>query len=94
MGGSASTQAEEEDHQKNELKKEEGNPDNKKLEANDDFKGPSDESNRKTTDCFCLLMLAAAWFSMTMVGFVVCGLIESESLPAGDPAKLTHASKC
>jgi hypothetical protein len=95
MGGSASTQAEEEDEQAKELTKEKDNPDNKKMEADaDTFKGPSDESKRKTTDIICLLMIMAAWFSMTIVGFVVCGVIPSEDLPAGNPAKLTHASEC
>ena len=90
---SSSTKEEEEDQQNKELDKEKDNPDNKKMEADDNFKGPSDESNRRCTDFICLLMLMAAWFSMTMVGFVVCGVIDSPDLPAGNPAKLTHASE-
>ena len=30
------------------------------------------------------------WFCLTIVGFIVCGVIESEDLPPGNPAKLTH----
>ena len=30
------------------------------------------------------------WFCLTVVGFIVCGVIESDDLPPGNPAKLTH----
>lgn len=52
--------------------------------------GPSDPSKRKTTDCLCVILIAAMWFSLTIIGFIVCGVIESADLPPGDPAKLTH----
>jgi hypothetical protein len=52
--------------------------------------GPSDPSKRKTTDCLCVILIAAMWFSLTVIGFIVCGVIESDDLPPGNPAKLTH----
>lgn len=33
--------------------------------------------------------LIAAWFCMTIVGFIVCGVIKDKNLPGGDPAKLS-----
>eukprot|EP00615_Pteridomonas_danica_P002292 CAMPEP_0114348570 /NCGR_PEP_ID=MMETSP0101-20121206/14815_1 /TAXON_ID=38822 ORGANISM="Pteridomonas danica, Strain PT" /NCGR_SAMPLE_ID=MMETSP0101 /ASSEMBLY_ACC=CAM_ASM_000211 /LENGTH=509 /DNA_ID=CAMNT_0001486577 /DNA_START=42 /DNA_END=1568 /DNA_ORIENTATION=+ len=90
MGSTTSTHEEEESHQNKELEKEKEHPDNKKLEGSDEFKGPSDPKNRHTTDCLCTLLILAMWFSMTVIGFIVCGVIQSDSLPAGDPRKLTH----
>jgi len=89
MGGSSSKE-EEEGSQKKELEKEKDHPDNKKLEGNADFKGPADPSNRRTTDCLCVILICAMWFSLTVLGFTVCGIIPSDDLPAGNPAKLTH----
>lgn len=63
-------------------------PDNTKLSVPNDFKGPGDE--RHCTDCLCLPLIAAMWFAMTVVGFIVCGVIPSADLPAGNPARLTH----
>jgi choline transporter-like protein 2/4/5 len=90
MGSTHSTHEEEEDHQNKELEKEKDHPDNKKLEGNADFKGPSDPKNRHTTDCLCIILICMMWFSMTIVGFMVCGVIDSPDLPAGNPQKLMH----
>lgn len=32
--------------------------------------------------------LFAAWFCMTIVGFIVCGVITDHNLPSGNPANL------
>jgi hypothetical protein len=64
-------------------------PDNKKFSG----EGWSDlkDKKRHCTDCLCLLMLMACWFTMTIIGFMVCGVIEDERLVSGDPARLLHA---
>jgi len=35
-------------------------------------------------------MLIACWVAMTGLGMVVMGVVSSESLPAGDPARLIN----
>jgi len=89
MGNAESHENDAEMKQKRELEKEKDNPDNKKLDGAE-FKGPSDPSNRKTTDCCCIILICAMWFSLTVLGLMVTGVIPSEDLPAGNPAKLTH----
>jgi len=89
MGNAESHENDAERKQKRELEKEKDNPDNKKLDGAE-FKGPSDPSKRKTTDCCCIILICAMWFSLTVLGFIVCGVVESDDLPAGNPAKLTH----
>mmetsp|Transcript_32195 Transcript_32195/g.43968 ORF Transcript_32195/g.43968 Transcript_32195/m.43968 type:complete len:658 (+) Transcript_32195:87-2060(+) len=47
------------------------------------------ERKRRCTDVIFFFGLIAAWFCMTIVGFIVCGVIKDKSLPSGDPAKLS-----
>ena len=63
-------------------------PDDTKLEGNADFTGPG--AKRHCTDCLCLVLIIAMWFSMTCLGAVVMGVVEIDELPPGDPRKLTH----
>lgn len=63
-------------------------PDDTKLEGNADFSGPG--AKRHCTDCLCLVLIIAMWFSMTCLGAVVMGVVEIDELPPGDPRKLTH----
>ena len=71
-----------------ETKEKPKHPDDVKLEGNADFKGPG--GKRHCTDCLCLLLIIAMWVSMTALGAVVMGVVESDQLPPGDPRKLTH----
>lgn len=63
-------------------------PENTKLKAPADFDGPG--KHRRCTDIPCCLLLIASWIAMTAVGMVVCGLIESDELPKGNPARLIN----
>lgn len=63
-------------------------PDDTKLEGNADFSGPG--AKRHCTDCLCLLLIVAMWFSMTCLGAVVMGVVKIDELPPGDPRKLYH----
>ena len=62
--------------------------DNKKLDSSE-FKGPN--GPRKCTDVLCILLIIAHWVALTGIGFTVLGVIESESLQKGDPARLINA---
>lgn len=68
--------------------KDKDHPDNKKLSA----EGWSSlrEKKRSCTDCLCLLVIIAAWIAMTVVGFIVTGLVKSELLAKGNPVRLTN----
>lgn len=68
---------------------EEKHKDNQKLEHEgwNDFK----EKERGCTDILCLFLIIAVWVAMTFVGFVVCGVIQDDRLPPGNPVRLTHA---
>ncbi|CAM9190959.1 unnamed protein product, partial [Ectocarpus sp. 12 AP-2014] len=46
--------------------------------------------NRKCTDILFLLMLFAAWAAMTMLGFIVTGLIPNDGLEPGNPKRLLN----
>ncbi len=35
--------------------------------------------------------MIAAWFAMTVIGFVATGAIKDDNLPAGNPNRLTNA---
>eukprot|EP01038_Epipyxis_sp_PR26KG_P009820 gene9820-13213_t len=54
----------------------------------DDF---TKNTNRKCTDILFTIILILAWIAMTLVGFVACGVIPDNRLPAGNPARLTNA---
>eukprot|EP01038_Epipyxis_sp_PR26KG_P009819 gene9819-13212_t len=54
----------------------------------DDF---TKNSNRRCTDFLFLILLICAWIAMTVVGFIACGAIKNEGLPAGEPARLTNS---
>lgn len=43
------------------------------------------------TDCFFLLLLIASWIGMSFIGLIVTGVIDSDSLQKGNPARLTNA---
>mmetsp|Transcript_33694 Transcript_33694/g.42428 ORF Transcript_33694/g.42428 Transcript_33694/m.42428 type:complete len:669 (+) Transcript_33694:184-2190(+) len=68
--------------------KDKNDPDNQKLEGNPDFKGPGD--NRKCTDIIFMLLIIACWVALTFLGFVVCGVIPSTQLDAGNPWRLIN----
>jgi len=51
---------------------------------------PAPGDKRGCTDLLCNLMLIACWVAMTGLGMVVMGVVSSESLPAGDPARLIN----
>ena len=71
MGGGGSKTAPEGENEEDELPKETENdkkdPHNKPLDVGKDFGGPC--KKRKCTDILCTLLLAFAWFCMTVVGF-------------------------
>jgi len=62
-------------------------PDNVKTEGDDTFAGPNG-AKRGCTDILCLIIMGAAMFVMFIIGFIVTGVIESDSLPAGNPDRL------
>lgn len=78
MGGSSSRVASDNDH-----------PDNEKVkhEGWDSLK----DKKRGCTDIICLLLIIAVWFAMTVVGFIVCGIIQDDRLRQGNPEKLINA---
>ncbi|GMI41077.1 hypothetical protein TrCOL_g123 [Triparma columacea] len=63
-------------------------PDNVKLEAPADFKGPG--ADRGCTDILCSVLLLACWGAMTFVGLCVLGVIQNDMLKEGVPARLTN----
>lgn len=64
-------------------------PDNKKL-VHEGWTSLQ-EKKRSCTDCLCILLLLAMWFAMTILGFVAIGLIKSDQLTPGNPARLINA---
>lgn len=67
----------------------ENHPDNKKL-AGANWTSLR-EKKRGCTDCLCVLIFAAVMFGMTILGFIVTGVIENDKLDKGNPALLTNA---
>lgn len=63
------------------------NKENQKL-SSAGFDGPV--KSRHCTDCLMLLALIAAWVAMSAVGLIVTGAVDSESLPQGNPMRLTN----
>lgn len=80
--GSSTSDSDRENDDKN-------HPDNKILEHEgwNDLK----EKPRQCTDTLFLLLIIAVWVAMTLVGFIVTGVIEDDHLQKGDPARLTNA---
>lgn len=68
--------------------KENEHPDNKKLSA--EGWQSLREKKRGCTDCLCLLVIIAAWIAMTVIGFIVTGVVKSELLQKGNPIRLTN----
>jgi len=66
----------------------ENHPDNKKLTGEN--WGSLREKKRGCTDCLCILLFIAAMFAMTILGFIVCGVIKSDHLNKGNPLLLTN----
>lgn len=66
----------------------ENHPDNKKL-SGENWTSLR-EKKRGCTDCLCVLLFIAAMFGMTILGFIVTGVIESDKLDKGDPMLLTN----
>lgn len=64
-------------------------PDNKKLQH--EGWNSLTEKKRSCTDVLCVLCIIAMWFVMTIVGFVACGVIQSNDLKAGNPYRLINA---
>ena len=95
MGGGGSKTAPEGENAEDELPKETENdkkdPHNKPLDVGKDFGGPC--KKRKCTDILCTLLLAFAWFCMTVVGLACIpgSPIEgSLGLQKGNPYKLIN----
>lgn len=66
----------------------ENHPDNKKL-TGENWVSLRDKK-RGCTDCICVLIFVAAMFCMTILGFIVTGVIENDKLNKGDPLLLTN----
>ena len=95
MGGGGSKTAPEGETTEDELPKETENdkkdPHNKPLDVGKDFGGPC--KKRKCTDVLCTLLLAFAWFCMTVVGFACIpgnDLDQATGLKKGNPYKLVN----
>ena len=95
MGGGGSKTAPEGENEEDELPKEteadKKDPNNKPLDVGKDFGGPC--KKRKCTDVLCTLLLAFAWFCMTVVGLACIpgSPIEgSLGLQKGNPYKLIN----
>ncbi len=95
MGGGGSKTAPEGENEEDELPKEteadKADPNNKPLDVGKDFGGPC--KKRKCTDMLCTLLLAFAWFCMTVVGLACIpgSPIEgSLGLQKGNPYKLIN----
>jgi len=95
MGGGGSKTAPEGENEEDELPKETENdkkdPHNKPLDVGKDFGGPC--KKRKCTDILCTLLLAFAWFCMTVVGFACIpgnDLDQATGLKKGNPYKLVN----
>eukprot|EP01041_Mallomonas_annulata_P011121 gene11121-23243_t len=86
-GGTSKTQDDKPPQQMSEADR--NHPDNKKLSADEwtDIK----DKRRHCTDCICLLLLILVWFIMTVIGFVVTGVVKDSNLSPGNPARLTNA---
>lgn len=80
MGGSSSAEDPPDQDEKH--------PDNKKMEHEgwDDLR----DKKRSCTDPLCILLIIAVWFAMTMVGFVVTGVIDDDRLEKGNPNRLLY----
>jgi len=65
-------------------------PDNKALVVEPDFGGPCQK--RKCTDCLCVLLLIACWFTMTFIGLACIpgSGVESARLNKGNPYRLIN----
>ena len=95
MGGGGSKTAPEGENDEDELPKEteddKKDPNNKPLDVGKDFGGPC--KKRKCTDVLCTLLLAFAWFCMTVVGLACIpgSPIEGKmGLQKGNPYKLIN----
>ena len=95
MGGGGSKTAPEGENDEDELPKEteadKADPHNKPLDVGKDFGGPC--KKRKCTDFLCTLLLAFAWFCMTVVGFACIpgnDLDQATGLKKGNPYKLIN----
>ena len=95
MGGGGSKTAPEGENEEDELPKEteadKKDPNNKPLDVGKDFGGPC--KKRKCTDLLCTLLLAFAWFCMTVVGFACIpgnDLDQATGLKKGNPYKLIN----
>ena len=95
MGGGGSKTAPEGENEEDELPKEteddKKDPNNKPLDVGKDFGGPC--KKRKCTDVLCTLLLAFAWFCMTIVGLACIPGSPIEGtlgLQKGNPYKLIN----
>lgn len=66
----------------------ENHPDNKKLTGENWTSLRA--KKRNCTDCLCVLLFIAAMVGMTILGFIVTGVIKSDKLDKGDPMLLTN----
>jgi hypothetical protein len=49
------------------------------------------DKKRHCTDTIFLVLICAAWFAMTIIGLIVTGAIQDDSLQTGNPYRLTNA---
>lgn len=75
--------------------KDQNHPDNEVL-TSDKIKEGSEEGpagQRGCTNCSCVILICAAWFAMTILGFMVLGWVDGEpyGLKKGNPYRLTNA---
>ena len=71
-----------------EFENDKNDPDNKKAEH--EGWTTLQEKKRSCTDCLCVGVIIMTWVIMTIVGFIACGIFESEDLPPGNPARLIN----
>lgn len=89
MGQKPSAEAQPQQAATTETESDKKHPDNKKL-SGDEWTDLKDKK-RGCTDCLCLLLLIVAWIIMTIVGFIVCGVVSDSRLKTGNPYRLTNA---
>ncbi len=63
-------------------------PDNKKLSG--EGWNSLRERKRSCTDCLLLFVILASWIAMTIIGFIVVGIVDSKYLSKGNPARFSN----
>ncbi|KAJ1388841.1 hypothetical protein B484DRAFT_1327 [Ochromonadaceae sp. CCMP2298] len=79
MGSTISRHPEDDDHK-----------DNNELE-HEGWSSIKDKKRRCCTDTLFLLAIIAMWTALTLLGLIVCGVIDDDRLDAGDPRRLINS---